>query len=62
MNDVQRLVEHLLTKEFSIDSVRSIVEELKIDRDELMKILNDQRFADFFSTFTSIEKFIRKNR
>lgn len=48
MNDVERLIDHLLTKDFSIASVRSIVEELKIDRDELMKILDDRRFADFF--------------
>ena len=48
MGDIERLIDHLLTKDYSIDTVRSIVEHLRTTREDLMRILKDPRYEDFF--------------
>lgn len=48
MEDVIRLIEHLVKKTHSIDRIDSIISQLNISKDYLLQILDNDRFKDFF--------------
>ena len=48
MDDVKRLIECLLKTEFSIDTVESLTDQLKISRVNLLQIIDSQRFENYF--------------
>ena len=48
MDVAVRLIEHLLATQFSIDGVDSIVQQLKISKDQLLQLINDAQYQDFF--------------
>lgn len=48
MDDVIHLIEHLLAAKFSIDRLESIIDQLKISRDDLLRLLRADRYKDYF--------------
>lgn len=48
MTDPTRLIEHLLNTEFSIDRVDSIVKQLNTSRNQLLQLINDEQYRDYF--------------
>lgn len=43
-----RLIEHLLNVDSSVDRIDSIGKQLNISRDQLFKLINDERYKDYF--------------
>jgi hypothetical protein len=43
-----RLIEHLLGTNYSIDRVDSIVNQLNISQDDLLQLLKDNHYKDYF--------------
>lgn len=48
MTSVAAVLECLLKTDHSIDTVQSVLDQLKISKDDLMKMINDERYGDFF--------------
>lgn len=48
MEDVIRIIEHLLETPYSIDRIDTIVNQLNISKDYLLKIINDNLSKDYF--------------
>ena len=48
MDDVIHLIEHLLDAKYCIDRLQSIIDQLKISRDDLLRLLRADRYKDYF--------------
>ena len=48
MDDVIHLIEHLLDTKYCIDRFESIIDQLKISRDDLLRLLRADRYKDYF--------------
>ena len=48
MDLVTRIIEHLLGEEFSIDRIDSILRQLNISKAQLLQVINDDQYEDFF--------------
>ena len=48
-----RLIEHLLNVDSSVDRIDSIGKQLNISRDQLFKLINDERYKDYFQILRS---------
>jgi hypothetical protein len=48
MNVSIRLIEHLLDTKHSIDTIDSIVNQLNISKDDLLQLIKDNFYKDYF--------------
>jgi hypothetical protein len=48
MEVVIRLIEHLLGKNYSIDRIDTIINQLNISQDQLLQLLKDSTYKDYF--------------
>ncbi|CAF1243270.1 unnamed protein product [Adineta steineri] len=48
MEEVISLIKHLLTTRYSIDSVDSIVKHLKISKNHLLQLINEESYKEYF--------------
>ena len=55
MNNAVRLIDHLLIKTHSIDTIESITTDLKLSKNAIMEVINDERYQDFFQLLAPSE-------
>lgn len=48
MDEVTSLLRYLLTTKYSIDRLDSIVNQLKIPKDRLLQLINEQPYSEYF--------------
>ncbi|CAF1475359.1 unnamed protein product [Adineta ricciae] len=48
MDDVIKLIDHLINAKYSIDTVESIVNQLNVPKDQIYRILRADRYKDYF--------------
>ena len=48
MDDLIKLINHLINAKYSIDTVESIVDQLNIPKDQIYRILRADRYKDYF--------------
>lgn len=53
MDLATRIIEHLLREEFSIDRIDSILDQLNISKAQLLQVINDDQYEDFFQILHS---------
>ena len=53
MGDVIGLINHLLRKQYSIDTVDSITNDLNITKDDLLQLIKNDRFKEYFQLLRS---------
>ncbi|CAF0988928.1 unnamed protein product [Rotaria sp. Silwood1] len=48
MDDILRLINHLLNTNYSIDRIDTIIDQLQISKDYLLQLINDDSYKDYF--------------